>query len=55
MVRFPAATALARSVWPKRINYNNFTSEVTRHQGSEGTNFEHGLHDVWSVMYRLQE
>jgi hypothetical protein len=36
------------------IDYDNFKSEVARHQGARGAAYEHALHDVWSVMYRLQ-
>jgi hypothetical protein len=36
-------------------DYDNFKSEVARHQGSAGSPYEHALHDVWAVMYRLQE
>ena len=37
------------------LDYDNFKSEVARHQGSDGAAYEHSLHDVWSVMYRLQK
>jgi len=37
------------------LDYDNFKSEVTRHQGSDGAAYEHSLHDVWSVMYGLQK
>lgn len=36
------------------IDYDNFTSEVARHHGAAGAAYEHALHDVWSVMNRLQ-
>lgn len=36
-------------------DYDNFKSEVARHQGSAGADYEHSLHDVWSVMHRLQK
>ena len=36
------------------IDYDNFKSEVARHQGAAGADYEHALHDVWGVMYRLQ-
>jgi hypothetical protein len=36
-------------------DYDNFKSEVARHQGRTGATYEHSLHDVWSVMHRLQE
>jgi hypothetical protein len=37
------------------IDYDNFKSEVARHQGSSGAAYEHSLHAVWSIMYRLQD
>ena len=37
------------------IEYGNFKSEVRRHGGKEGEAYEHALHDVWGVMYRLQK
>ena len=36
-------------------DYDNFKSEVVRHQGRAGAAYEHALHDVWSVMHRLQD
>ena len=39
----------------EEMDYDNFKSEVTRHQGGEGAEYEHSLHDVWSVMNRLQK
>lgn len=36
-------------------DYDNFKSEVARHQGRAGAAYEHSLHDVWSVMHRLQK
>jgi hypothetical protein len=39
----------------EEMDYDNFKSEVARHQGSEGAAYERSLHDVWSVMNRLQE
>ncbi len=36
------------------LDYDNFKSEVARFQGRDGTAYEDSLHDVWSVMYRLQ-
>lgn len=35
-------------------DYDNFKSEVAR-QGRDAAAYERSLHDVWSVMYRLQE
>ncbi len=37
------------------IDYDNFKSEVARHQGAAGREYEQALHDVWSVMFSLQE
>ena len=37
------------------MDYDNFKSEVARFQGSDGAAYEHSLHDVWSVMNRLQK
>lgn len=36
-------------------DYDNFKSAVADHQGSAGANYERALHDVWSVMARLQK
>ena len=51
-----------RSVWSQvlvglndEIDYDNFKSEVSRHQGSEGASYKHSLHEVWSVMNRFQK
>jgi hypothetical protein len=35
-------------------DYDNFKSEVARHQGRAGAAYGHSLHEVWSVMNRLQ-
>jgi hypothetical protein len=52
---------LAKSVWAdilsslaEETDYDNFKSEVARHLGPSGSAYEHSLHDVWSVMHRLQ-
>jgi hypothetical protein len=37
------------------LDYDNFKSEVARHQGTAGAAYEHSLHEVWSVMHRLQK
>lgn len=37
------------------IDYDNFKSEVARHQGPAGVHYERALHDVWSVMHELQK
>lgn len=39
----------------EEMDYDNFKSEVASHQGSAGADYEHSLHEVWSVMYRLQK
>ena len=35
--------------------WSNFKSEAARYQGAAESDYVHALHDVWSVMYRLQE
>lgn len=37
------------------LDYDNFKSEVAHHQGKAGAAYEHSLHEVWSVMHRLQK
>ncbi len=51
-----------KSVWSQvlaglsdEMDYDNFKSEVGRHQSVDGDAYERALHDVWSVMHRLQE
>jgi hypothetical protein len=39
----------------EETDYDNFKSEVARHQGKARAAYEHALHDVWSVMNRLQK
>ncbi len=39
----------------EETDYDNFKSEVARHQGRAGEAYERSLHDVWSVMHRLQK
>ena len=36
------------------LDYDNFKSEVARFQGNAGRRYEHALHDVWSILARLQ-
>jgi len=36
-------------------DYDNFKSVVASHQGRAGVAYEHSLHEVWSVMHRLQK
>lgn len=51
-----------KSAWMKVLaglaeetDYDNFKSEVARHQGRAGGAYEHSLHEVWSVMHKLQK
>ena len=37
------------------MNYDNFKSEVARFQDHVGADYEHALHDVWSVMFEIQK
>jgi hypothetical protein len=53
---------LAKSAWvqvlaalAEETDYDNFKSEVAHHQGRAGAAYEHSLHEVWSVMHRLQK
>ena len=53
---------LQKSVWMRVLaglaeesDYDNFKSEVAHHQGKPGAVYEHSLHDVWSVMHKLQK
>jgi hypothetical protein len=39
----------------EELDYDNFKSEVASFQGREGAAYEHSLHDVWSVMHKLQK
>ena len=64
---FPQADYAFRTFVDKRVwsavlsslaedtDYDNFKSEVARHQGRAGAAYERSLHDVWSVMLRLQK
>jgi hypothetical protein len=38
----------------EETDYDNFKSEVARHQGRAGAVYKDSLHEVWSVMRRLQ-
>jgi hypothetical protein len=49
------AWSLVLSELALEIDYDNFKAEVARHQGAAGVPYEQALHDVWAVMYRLQE
>jgi hypothetical protein len=39
----------------EETDYDNFKSQVARHRGRAGTAYERSLHEVWSVMHRLQK
>jgi hypothetical protein len=39
----------------EETDYDNFKSEVARYQGQAGAAYERSLHDVWSVMFKLQK
>ena len=39
----------------EETDYDNFKSEVARHQGQPGAPYEHSLREVWSVMHKLQK
>ena len=39
----------------EETDYDNFKSEVARHQGRGGTAYARSLHKVWSVMHGLQK
>lgn len=51
-----------KSVWSQlllalgeELDYDNFKDEAARFQGHAGAAYNQALHDVWSVMYRLQK
>jgi len=53
---------VAKPVWSQVLaglaeetDYDNFKSEVARHQRKAGAAYWHSLHEVWSVMYKLQK
>jgi hypothetical protein len=39
----------------EETDYDNFKSEVAHHQGKAGAAYVHSLHDVWSVLRKLQK
>jgi len=49
-----AAWSQVLSGLAEETDYDNFKSEVARHQGYAGATYERLLHKVWEVMYRLQ-
>lgn len=38
----------------EETDYDNFKSEVAHYRGKAGADYEYALHDVWSVVNRLQ-
>lgn len=53
---------VAKPVWSQvmaglaeETDYDNFKSEVARNQGTSEAAYEHSLHEVWSVMHKLQK
>jgi hypothetical protein len=53
---------LKKSAWSQVLaglaeetDYDNFKSAVARHQGRAGAAYERSLHEVWSVMNKLQK
>ena len=47
--------AQAVATMARETDYDNFKSEDARHQGKAGAAYERSLHEVWSVMHRLQK
>jgi hypothetical protein len=50
-----SAWAQALAGLAEETDYDNFKSEVARHQGKAGAAYQRSLHEVWSVMHRLQK
>jgi hypothetical protein len=53
---------VAKSVWVKAVSelaeeqeWSNFKNQVAKHQGKAGAAYTSALHQVWEIMYRLQE
>lgn len=53
---------LPKTVWvgvlkklAEEQDWSNFKNQVAKHQGKRGAAYSKALHDVWSIMYRLQE
>lgn len=53
---------VSKTIWSQVLaglaaetDYDNFKSEVAHHQGKMGAAYEHSLHEVWSIMNRLQK
>jgi hypothetical protein len=50
-----AAWMQVLSALADEIDYDNFKSAVARYQGPASVHYEHALHEVWSVMHKLQK
>jgi hypothetical protein len=53
---------VAKTVWAEVVarlaeetDYDNFKSKVSQYQGKAGVAYERSLHEVWSIMHRLQK
>lgn len=53
---------VAKAVWAEALKelaeeqtWANFKSEAARYQGQTGADYTRALHDVWEIMYDLQE
>jgi hypothetical protein len=51
-----------KNVWVKVVSelaeeqeWSNFKNQVAKHQGKAGAPYARALHEVWEIMYRLQE
>lgn len=49
-----ATTDYAFRIVVDKLVWARVKSEVARHQGRGGVDYEHSLHEVWSIMYGLQ-
>jgi hypothetical protein len=39
----------------KEQDWSNFKNEVARYQSAAGSDYAHSLHEVWRIMYDLQQ
>jgi hypothetical protein len=53
---------VAKAVWAEALKelakeqtWSNFKNEAARNQGKTGPDYVRALHDVWEIMYGLQE
>jgi hypothetical protein len=47
--------SIALAALAEETDYDNFKAEVARYRGNGGKAYEKSLHDVWEVMYGLQQ